>query len=238
MCLTVGFRNGPSTGPSGGRPTTTAPAIFQNRGSSAPADNSIVCKCNTDAIQLTVRKDGPNQGRPFYRCGNNGSCDFFMWADESNHPEPNSTRNQGPSRQTTFSDFSDFNNAADGSEEVTCQCGQPARRCTVQKDGPNKGREFHTCPKPRDSQCQFFQWVDGPQGGGRGRGGFGRGAPGRGAPGRGGSGRGGSNTNSKWSGGGAGGSGRGGNRTAGGGTKRKCGACGQEGHTRPKCPNT
>lgn len=33
-------------------------------------------------------------------------------------------------------------------------------RLTVQKEGPNKGRQFYGCSKPRDSQCGFFQWAD------------------------------------------------------------------------------
>ena len=31
---------------------------------------------------------------------------------------------------------------------------------TVQKDGPNKGRQFYGCPKPRGEGCNFFQWAD------------------------------------------------------------------------------
>ena len=30
----------------------------------------------------------------------------------------------------------------------------------MQKDGPNKGRQFFTCSKPRDDQCGFFEWAD------------------------------------------------------------------------------
>jgi len=33
-------------------------------------------------------------------------------------------------------------------------------RRTVQKDGPNKGRPFYCCSKPRDQGCGFFQWAD------------------------------------------------------------------------------
>ena len=40
-----------------------------------------------------------------------------------------------------------------------CTYVYPCRR-TVQKDGPNKGRDFYTCPKPRDDQCGFFEWAD------------------------------------------------------------------------------
>ena len=38
---------------------------------------------------------------------------------------------------------------------INCPC-----RRTVQKDGPNKGRDFYTCAKPRDDQCGFFEWAD------------------------------------------------------------------------------
>lgn len=37
-------------------------------------------------------------------------------------------------------------------------CHQPARQLTVQRDGPNKGRQFYKCPKP--NECKFFQWAD------------------------------------------------------------------------------
>ena len=33
-------------------------------------------------------------------------------------------------------------------------------RLTVQKEGPNKGRHFYGCPKPREQGCGFFQWAD------------------------------------------------------------------------------
>ena len=41
---------------------------------------------------------------------------------------------------------------------VVCNCGNKAAERTVQKDGPNKGKQFFTCSKPRDQQCQFFEW--------------------------------------------------------------------------------
>ncbi|KAJ8251809.1 hypothetical protein GJAV_G00225660 [Gymnothorax javanicus] len=42
---------------------------------------AIVCNCGEEAVLLTVRKDGPNQGRQFFKC-NAGSCQFFLWADQ------------------------------------------------------------------------------------------------------------------------------------------------------------
>ena len=54
--------------------------------------------------------------------------------------------------------FGSLGSDSDGG--TPCLCGQPAVTRTVQKDGPNKGRQFHTCAKPREQQCGFFQWVD------------------------------------------------------------------------------
>merc|ERR1719300_285776 len=48
------------------------------------------------------------------------------------------------------------------SDTPNCNCGNKAIQRTVQKDGPNKGREFFVCGKPRDEQCNFFQWSDQP----------------------------------------------------------------------------
>ena len=30
----------------------------------------------------------------------------------------------------------------------------------MKKEGPNKGRKFLKCPKPKGSQCGFFKWAD------------------------------------------------------------------------------
>ncbi|KFW10189.1 Endonuclease 8-like 3, partial [Eurypyga helias] len=30
----------------------------------------------------------------------------------------------------------------------------------VRKDGGNKGRQFYTCPLPRETRCDYFQWAD------------------------------------------------------------------------------
>ena len=49
---------------------------------------------------------------------------------------------------------------SDSNQTVMCNCGSEAVQRTVQKDGPNKGRHFFTCFKPRDDQCGFFEWAD------------------------------------------------------------------------------
>lgn len=40
-----------------------------------------VCKCGTFCVQYTVKKIGPNQGRPFFVCANR-VCQTFVWGDQ------------------------------------------------------------------------------------------------------------------------------------------------------------
>ncbi|XP_047428645.1 DNA topoisomerase 3-alpha [Mugil cephalus] len=136
----------------------------------------IVCNCGQEGLLLTVRKDGPNQGRQFYKC-NSGSCNFFLWADQPSQREaappppsrgPPAPRASQPPRASlgytnTFGggrgqEVGSGGHA--GGHEVMCNCNEAAVMRTVQKDGPNKGRMFHTCGKPREQQCGFFQWAD------------------------------------------------------------------------------
>nr|XP_061805264.1 DNA topoisomerase 3-alpha-like [Nerophis lumbriciformis] len=139
----------------------------------------VVCNCGQDAILLTVRKEGPNKGRQFYKC-NSGTCNFFLWADQpsqqvapQNHwpPPPPPPGISHPPLQSLG-----FRNAAEGGGNgpergaggSMCDCNEATVMRVVQKEGPNRGRMFHTCGKPRDKQCNFFQWADenvSPQGG-------------------------------------------------------------------------
>ncbi|XP_075035334.1 DNA topoisomerase 3-alpha isoform X2 [Mixophyes fleayi] len=132
-------------------------------------NNEVVCNCGVSAVQLTVRKEGPNQGRPFYKC-NGGNCNFFLWADQdsgSGRSEPTFQPTGGrPSTSFNSSRVTDGfrtggeNRNMDAGGQATCMCSQPAITRTVQKEGANKGRQFHTCSKPREQQCGFFQWAD------------------------------------------------------------------------------
>lgn len=124
----------------------------------------IVCNCGQDAVLLTVRKDGPNQGRQFYKCGA-GSCNFFLWSDQpSQQGAPQQARGpplQAPqaSQPPRYSSAGSRSNSSNVGQ-VTCNCSEAAVTRTVQKDGPNKGRTFFTCGRPREQQCGFFQWAD------------------------------------------------------------------------------
>ncbi|KAM9843380.1 DNA topoisomerase 3-alpha [Aulostomus maculatus] len=138
--------------------------------STATSSNVIVCNCGQDALLLTVRKDGPNQGRQFYKC-NTGMCNFFLWADQpsqlgevqSGGPMPPPSKTSQPPRTSLG-----FRNTPEGGgrtaggarDQIMCNCNEATVTRTVQKDGPNQGRVFHTCGKPREQQCGFFQWAD------------------------------------------------------------------------------
>uniref|UniRef100_A0A4W5K787 GRF-type domain-containing protein n=1 Tax=Hucho hucho TaxID=62062 RepID=A0A4W5K787_9TELE len=188
-----------------------------------------VCNCGSEAVLLTVRKDGPNQGRQFYKCSS-GGCNFFLWSDTNIYPPgpqgaPPSRPHQPP-RTSAGVGRGGGGGEAGAVGDVVCNCSEPAVQRTVQKEGPNKGRVFHTCGKPRDQQCGFFLWADenvpppGSVSGGGERGGYGE--------------RGGD-----W--------GKRGRKNGGGGgappTKptaakkpRTCGICHMPGHTRVTCP--
>ncbi|XP_051569913.1 DNA topoisomerase 3-alpha-like isoform X2 [Myxocyprinus asiaticus] len=132
--------------------------------------DAIVCNCGQDAVLLTVRKEGPNHGRQFYKC-NTGDCKFFLWADQPAEQRssggcrgPLSQNSLPPRASLGFGNVPQQRQNSRGSGldegEIMCNCNEPAVTRTVMKDGPNKGRMFHTCGKPRDQQCGFFQWAN------------------------------------------------------------------------------
>ncbi|XP_058851749.1 DNA topoisomerase 3-alpha isoform X1 [Acipenser ruthenus] len=163
------------------RPAAVVSAPRPVQAAQGPAgENAVVCNCGQDAIILTVRKEGPNQGRQFYKC-NTGNCSFFLWADQQPEEGHGSAGGRGFSNppRSAARPSSGFGGSAGPSSSVTgrpggnsrfsgggggdaavCSCNEPAVTRTVMKDGPNRGRSFHTCPKPREQQCGFFQWAD------------------------------------------------------------------------------
>lgn len=114
-------------------------------------DDQVVCHCGQSAQLLTVRKEGANKGRPFYRCGGAGQCDMFLW--ESGDIDAGNVAVLAPSGDVDVVDRAD-------SQEVRCNCHQPATLRTVSKAGSNTGRQFYGCPKPIGQGCKFFQWAD------------------------------------------------------------------------------
>ncbi|XP_077158483.1 endonuclease 8-like 3 isoform X2 [Paroedura picta] len=57
-------------------------------------------------------------------------------------------------------------NMTDGSRTLNAgspHCSKHHRVCilrVVRKDGENKGRQFYTCPLPRETRCDYFEWAD------------------------------------------------------------------------------
>ncbi|KAL5473608.1 hypothetical protein EMCRGX_G028112 [Ephydatia muelleri] len=155
-------------------------------GTSAPSSaimsqpaNGAVCGCGQDAVLLTVRKeDSVNKGRQFYSCARReGGCGFFLWADQGDPMSrvPSGPLQQAPANNNSANSYrkpgflapqkrgakvGQSHSTAKRKGSVVCTCGDQAVQRTVQKDGPNKGRTFYTCPKPRDDQCGFFEWAD------------------------------------------------------------------------------
>ena len=120
------------------QPSTGASARNQpqNPNQSRASNNAVPnCECHVNGTLLTVRKEGPNKDRQFYKCGNEGKCNFFQWADE----EPRS-------------------NSGASSSGAKCNCNVNGLLLTVRKDGPNKDRQFYKCGN--NNSCNFFQWAD------------------------------------------------------------------------------
>ncbi|KAK7814542.1 hypothetical protein U0070_005845 [Myodes glareolus] len=42
----------------------------------------------------------------------------------------------------------------------SCHHNQPVKLVMVKKEGPNKGRLFYTCDRPKGNQCKFFKWLE------------------------------------------------------------------------------
>ncbi|KAI5622748.1 DNA topoisomerase 3-alpha, partial [Silurus asotus] len=203
------------------RPTPPSTIPAWSTEPSQSIQNSVMCNCSQDALLLTVRKEGPNQGRQFYKC-NTGNCTFFLWAEQQNDQNGSAGRigsagqsgSQPPRPSLGFGNTPQQRQGSRGSggggEETVCTCNIPAVTRTVMKDGPNKGRVFLTCDKPRDQQCGFFQWVDENVAPGNARG-----------------------NNSKWA---AKKSEASVSKASAPKRPRTCGICHQPGHTRTTCP--
>jgi DNA topoisomerase-3 len=106
--------------------------------------SQTLCLCGKQAVQLTVKKDGPNMGRKFYSCADNKTCDFFLWCDGENNINNNNNNYNN-------------NNQIGESETKMCQCEIPALQLTVRKEGPNQNKKFYKCSQDK---CKFFEWAE------------------------------------------------------------------------------
>lgn len=148
------------------------------------------CGCGSAASKKITKKPGPNCGRAFWGCtecnffcwvgderaeakgsesakenrngggnGNrNGNRGQVQVQVQGQLKGQNQDRNQGQSgdlRETTRVWQQDSTLPSS-----VCYCGEPVAHRVVAKEGPNKGREFLVCAKPKERGCSFFSWQD------------------------------------------------------------------------------
>ncbi|GAA5864271.1 hypothetical protein JCM3774_001276 [Rhodotorula dairenensis] len=174
-------------------------------------DDEACCNCGLKATRLTVSKEGPNQGRAFYKCSKvskTSQCDYFSWADgpdqgarhvagRGNDRDRPNTGGGGPAPSGEC-----FNCGESGHWSKDCPQGRAggaynrAGRSTSAGAGSGGGGASGSCYKCGEDG----HWAkDCPQGGSAG------GAAGRG--------------------------------DGGGGSNYTCFKCGEEGHFSNACPN-
>ncbi|XP_017015813.2 DNA topoisomerase 3-alpha [Drosophila takahashii] len=103
--------------------------------------DQVMCNCGQVASSLTVRKDGPNQGRPFFSCPTREkSCGFFKWGDDE--------QNQGASSSSSFAWGSGNRNPPSRSQPTASTSDAPkSRRCGLcRKEGHTRNK----CPRKND----------------------------------------------------------------------------------------
>lgn len=81
-------------------------------------NDPIKCNCNSTASRFTVKKEGPNKGKRFYKCSSDKSCNFFKWEEEINLKEQNTLRAR--EENILSNDM--------GDEEMRCYCAKPCRK--------------------------------------------------------------------------------------------------------------
>lgn len=122
--------------------------------------HDLLCDCGDVAKLINVRKTAPDKGRRFFICPNSGEndCKFFKWIDDNQ----TGTEHDTPvnSFASLIDDFTDSVSLTNSSHGVTCYCGDTAKFLTVKKNNENKGRKFYACPKPKNTECGFFEWAD------------------------------------------------------------------------------
>ncbi|KAK9508812.1 hypothetical protein O3M35_006277 [Rhynocoris fuscipes] len=123
-----------------------------------------------------------------------------------------STSSQNSSQFTNFTSSQRNNSSGDS---LKCFCDLPAKKLTVKKDGPNKGKVFFACQKNPDVKCNYFLWEEALQ--------QGQTQPVRNSSSNRGRGRNSSNSSFRA-------------RGSNNGPSRRCGICSQTGHTRRNCP--
>ncbi|CAM9224425.1 unnamed protein product [Ectocarpus fasciculatus] len=132
-------------------------------------DGRVCKKHNEPCAFFEVKKEGPNKGRHFYNCARAGTqrCSSFTWADKK--PVAASTAatrggERGLSRGGVGGSpapvLGGVGEGGSGESKPLCKGHQePCKLQITKKEGPNKGRPYYACPRPRSQSCNHFQWV-------------------------------------------------------------------------------
>ncbi|KAG8849797.1 DNA topoisomerase [Tulasnella sp. 330] len=122
------------------------------------------CECGERATQRIVTKETANQGKKFWTCSSS-KCSFFEWVTDGPATKAvpaKRTADQplsGLAKRTASGRLTAAPAPIDGAQR--CKCDLMAVSRTVNKEGPNQGRLFWTCPNSENARCGFFEWDDG-----------------------------------------------------------------------------
>jgi exodeoxyribonuclease III len=120
-------------------PDVPAPTCLKRPSTGKPletVEGAVVCNHKEPAVVREVKKQGKNNGRPFYTCRRppghykdpEARCDFFKWADEEGIKK--------------------------------CFHDKLAALKKVKNEGKNVGKWYFVCKKITNDKCDFFAWAE------------------------------------------------------------------------------
>lgn len=157
----------------------TVAVVDATGGSTEPTEAPPRCRCGLDAMRFTVKKEGPNCGRHFFKCSkkqDEDPCKFFEWSDATaSAPRSHTGAESGEvslqsagiplpgassPQPSTVGDIPGLPGAA--SNRRCSTCGLEATLRSVQKEGRIFGRQYWCCTQPKCSTKQYFEWDEAP----------------------------------------------------------------------------
>ncbi|KAG9024460.1 DNA topoisomerase [Tulasnella sp. JGI-2019a] len=120
------------------------------------------CECGDPSVERIVNRDTANKGKRYRTCPSS-TCTFFEWVTDSPAAAVPAKRGadqaiSGPAKRAASGRLIA---ALDTDATRRCKCELTAVSRTVNKEGPNQGRTFWTCPNSENARCGFFEWDDG-----------------------------------------------------------------------------
>ena len=85
----------------------------------AQSRNMKMCHCHKPAELLKVKKEGPRQGRKFWKCMQR-ECQFFEWLPRTPSPQPSTDRGI-PSHTEYHRQSKEEQESEDGAKRVRCR---------------------------------------------------------------------------------------------------------------------